>query len=77
MVYACLGVTYHLHFWQNDRGLSCATVVTRGGALAPVGMGVERTRESAHNSGNSGEENSLGALEGIRTRNLSITSPAL
>ena len=20
-VYACLGVTYHLHFWQNDRGL--------------------------------------------------------
>ena len=29
-VYACLGVTCHLHFWQNDRGLSRATVVTRG-----------------------------------------------
>ena len=21
-MYACLGVTCHLHFWQNDRGLS-------------------------------------------------------
>ena len=26
-----LGVTCHLHFWQNDLGLLCATVVTRGG----------------------------------------------
>ena len=24
---ACLAVTCHLHFWQNDRGLLCATVV--------------------------------------------------
>ena len=29
-VYPCLAVTCHLHFWQNDRGLLCATVVTRG-----------------------------------------------
>ena len=29
-VYACLGVTCHLHFWQNDWGLLRATVVTRG-----------------------------------------------
>ena len=29
-VYACLGVTCHLHFWQNDRVLLRATVVTRG-----------------------------------------------
>ena len=29
-VYACLGVTRHLHFWQNDRGLLRATTVTRG-----------------------------------------------
>ena len=29
-VYACLAVTCHLHFWQNDRDLLCATVVTRG-----------------------------------------------
>ena len=29
-VYACLAVTCHLHFWQNDRDLLCANVVTRG-----------------------------------------------
>ena len=29
-VYACLAVTCHLCFWQNDRGLLCATVVTIG-----------------------------------------------
>ena len=28
-VYACLGLTCHLHFWQNDRGLLRATAVTR------------------------------------------------
>ena len=37
-VYACLAVTCHLYFWQNDRGLLHATVVNikimsqRGGA---------------------------------------------
>ena len=29
-VYACLAVTCHLHFWQNDRDLLCASAVTRG-----------------------------------------------
>ena len=29
-VHACLAVTCHLHFWQNDRDLLCATAVTRG-----------------------------------------------
>ena len=29
-VYACLGVTCHLHIWQNDRGLLPAAAVTRG-----------------------------------------------
>ena len=29
-VYACLAVTCHLHFWQNDRDILRATVVTRG-----------------------------------------------
>ena len=29
-VYSCLAVTCHLHFWQNDRDLLCATVVTQG-----------------------------------------------
>ena len=26
-VLACLAVTCHLHFWQNDRDLLCATAV--------------------------------------------------
>ena len=29
-VYACLGVTCHLHFWQNYRGHLLATALTRG-----------------------------------------------
>ena len=29
-VYACLAVTCHLHFWQNDRDLLRATAVRRG-----------------------------------------------
>ena len=29
-VYACLAVTYRLHFWQNDRDLLRTTAVTRG-----------------------------------------------
>ena len=29
-VYACLGVSCHLHFWQNDLDLLRATAVTRG-----------------------------------------------
>ena len=29
-VYACLAVTCHLHFWQNDQDLLHATAVTRG-----------------------------------------------
>ena len=29
-VYVCLAVTCHLHFWQNDWDLLCASVVTQG-----------------------------------------------
>ena len=29
-VYACLAVTCHLHFWQNDRDFLRATAVARG-----------------------------------------------
>ena len=29
-VYVCLAVTCHLHFWQDDWDLVCATAVTRG-----------------------------------------------
>ena len=34
-MYAYLGATCHLHFWQNDRGLLRATVVTRGVERTP------------------------------------------
>ena len=29
-LYACLGVTCHLHFWQDNWGLLRATAITRG-----------------------------------------------
>ena len=29
-VHTCFAVTCHLHFWQNDWNLLCATVVTQG-----------------------------------------------
>ena len=45
----CIGVTCHLHFWQNDQGLFCTTVITQSGT--------DTEKESAHKV-NSGEENS-------------------
>ena len=70
-MHAWLGVTRHLHFWQNDRGLLRATAVTRGWNEHQT-----RVSTSAHKV-NSGEENSPAAPVGIRTRNLSITNPVL
>ena len=40
-VYACLAVTCHLHFWQNDRGLLRATAVTRGGTDTEIRVSTE------------------------------------
>ena len=40
-VYACLAVTCHLRFWQNDRGLSRATAVTRGGTDTEIRVSTE------------------------------------
>ena len=40
-VYACLAVTCHLQFWQNDRDLSRATAVTRGGTDTEIGVSTE------------------------------------
>ena len=51
----CLGLTCHLHFWQNERDLIRATAVTRGWNGQP--------NESAHKV-NSGEENSPAAPAG-------------
>ena len=67
-MYACLGVTCHLHFWQNDRGLLGAIAVTRG-------WNGHQIRVSTQNK--SGEKNSSAVSARIRTRNLSITSPTL
>ena len=49
-VYACLGVTRHLRFWQNDRGLLRATAVSRG---------VERTPNKIQNTKLTLEKNIL------------------
>ena len=68
-VYACLAVTCHLHFWQNDRDFLRATVVTRG-------WNGYRKKESAQKV-DPGEENYPAVPAGIRTRDLSITSPTL
>ena len=40
-LYAWLGVTYHLHFRQNDRGLLRATAVTRGWNGHRIGVSTE------------------------------------
>ena len=67
MMYARLGVTVYLHFWQNDRNLLRASAV------------LERTQNKSQHIKliDFGEENSPAASAGIRTRNFSITSPAL
>ena len=67
-MYACLTVTCHLHFWQNDRDLLRATAVTREGTDTEI-----RSAQIVDH----GEENSPAAPAGIRTRDLSIMSPAL
>ena len=67
-MYASLGVTCHLHFWQNDRSLLRATTVT---------LGETDTEQESAQKVNSEEENSPAAPAVIRTRNLSITNPTL
>ena len=64
-VYACLVVTCHLHFWQNDRDLLRATVVT------PGWNGYRN--KSQHRKSTLEKKNSPAAPAGIPTRDLSIT----
>ena len=64
----CLPVICHLHFWQNDRDRLRATAVTRGW---------NGYRNKSAQKVDPGEENSPAAPAGIRTRDLSVTSPAL
>ena len=68
-VYACLAVTCHLHFWQNDRDFLRATVVTRGW---------NGYRNKSQHRKSTLEKKILSPVPaGIRTRDLSITSPVL
>ena len=67
-MYVCLAVTCHLHFWQNDRGLLRATVVTKGW---------NGYRNVSAQKVDPGEENSPAAPAGNQTHNLSIMSLAL
>ena len=67
-VHACLAVTCHLHFWQNDWDLLRAAAVTRGW------NGYQN--ESAQKV-DPGKETAPTAPAGIRTCDLSVTSPVL
>ena len=67
-MHVCLAVTCHLNFGKNDVGLLRATAVTRGW---------NGYRNESARKVDTGEENSLAAPAGTRTRDLSITSPAL
>ena len=68
-VYACLGVTCHLHFWQNDRGSFTCHCGNKGWN--------NREQESAQKI-NSGEKKILPPLlSGIETATCSITDPVL
>ena len=40
-MYACLGVTCHLHFWLDDQGLLCATAITRGWNEHQIRVGIQ------------------------------------
>ena len=61
-VHVRLGITCHLHFWQNDRDLLCATAVTRG-------WNGYRNKEVDPDG-----KASPAAPAGTRTHNLPITS---
>ena len=62
-VYACLAVTCHLHFWQNDRDFLRAVAVTRGW---------NGYRNKGQHRKSTLEKKILPLLAGIRTRDLYI-----
>ena len=70
-----LAVTCHLHFWQSDRDLLRATAVTRGwnGYRNKSQHRMEKNKNKKQT--NKKTKNAVPA--GTRTRDLSITSPAL
>ena len=71
-VNACLAVTCHLHFWQNDRDLLRAVAVTRRWD----GYGI-RVSTKSNVDPREEEEKSPAAPAGTRTRDFSIMGLAL
>ena len=67
-VHVHFAVTCHLHFWQSDQDLLCASAVTRGWN--------RYQNKSAHRKLTM-EKKTPGAPMGTQTCNLSVTSPAL
>ena len=67
-VHACFDVTCYLHFSQSGRDLLRATAAT---------LGWNGYRNKSAQTVDIGEENFPGASAGTRTRDLSITNPAL
>ena len=67
-MHAYSAVTCHLHFYKNDLGLLRAIAITRGW---------NGYRNESAQKVDPGEGNSPAAPAGMRTRDLSITSPAL
>ena len=67
-VHVGLAVTRHVHFWQNDQDLLCATAVTQGwnGYQNELAQKVDP-----------GEENSPTTPSQTQTHDLSIMSQAL
>ena len=72
-VNACLAVTCHLHFWQNDRDLLRANAVTRGWD----GYGIRISTKSNVDPREEEGKKSPAAPAGTRTRDLSIMGLAL
>ena len=62
-------VTCHLHFWQNDQGLLRATAVTQGWNELRIRISTQSCLWR--------EKTNPAPPAGIRTLNLSTTSPAL
>ena len=73
-VYACLAVTCHLHFWQNDRDFLHATVVTRVGTDTEIRVSTESRpwrRKFSHRSSRDSNPRPFNHESGALTTELS------
>ena len=78
-MHMCSAVTCPLHFWQNVRDLSSCYCGNTGmeWILKKEKKKKENEKKESAQKVDHGEENSPAAPAGTRTRELSITSPAL